>query len=214
MKIYFKISILVFITLFYSGRIIGQNSPGEISVNAGLGYSIILPLIASSGSSSGVSGTYPPAYNGIVDFGIMSRFSIGVGLCYESTTITTVNQFSPYGYYTGQPTKEIISRTNLGIRPLWHFGHTEKLDGYLGGRMGVSFWKQPDNSNSNFSLENGNFLLPTLQFVIGVRTFLTSDFGLHAEAAFGSPYFIEVGISFRFHGNFGYMNSIDNNNVK
>jgi hypothetical protein len=183
-----------------------QNQKGEFVASAGAGYSVLFAVISSLGSSSAnvtngtVSISTIPEINTTADYGLSDKFSLGLGIGYQSATIS-VNGFNDTANgYTNQNASVSISRLNIGIRPIFHFGSNPNIDFYLGFRVGVSIWSfGVSSTDPNYSF-GGKFTgaLPSFQALIGLKGYFSPLVGGHIEFAIGTPYLIEAGVSFRF----------------
>ena len=196
-----------------------QNSPNEMVVDGGIGMSLIPYLVDASCSANFSSGTYynnyvpytnssTPAFNGSLDYGIFNEFSLGAGFTYQSCTVN-VN-----GWYNGrtgllEDVTENINRLNVRLRGTahWDFSDDHKWELYGGAGIGYSIWTDQNNAhNSNFpsdapwNVVPGTTRLVSFQGFLGLRSYFTDNFGAHLEVALGSPYFIDLGISFRMGG--------------
>lgn len=187
-----------------------QNQQGEFVTSAGVGYSLIFAILSSLGTSSSnvtngnVSGSSIPEINVAGDYAFSSRFSLGLGVGYQSGGFKVANFYDSTNGLANQNASITVSRLNIGIRPLFHFGTKPNIDAYLGFRVGVSIWNLGVTStdpNYNFA---GKFTgaLPSFQALFGIKGYFTPVVGAHIELAIGTPYFIEAGVCFRF-GNTG-----------
>ena len=104
----FLVTVIAILFFLSPNTIKAQKSQGEWVVSAGLGYSIALQL-AKELDSDGTS--IPPLYFN-ADFGHSEHFSLGV--------CATHANFSSSNIFSGDPYS--VSRTNLGVRALFHFG--------------------------------------------------------------------------------------------
>ena len=187
-----------------------QNQQGEITVNAGAGYSLIFaiidPLVKASITSGNVTSNAPPVFNGTVDYAFNSWFSLGIGIGYQSITVN-INNFTdsnntPYLY--NQNASASVSRLNIGLRPCFHLGKNPNVDPYFGLKVGVSIWSfalTSTDPNYNLPLPYSG-TVPAFQAFFGLKGYFLPFMGAHFEIAVGSPYFIEAGLNFRF-GNTG-----------
>jgi hypothetical protein len=200
-KITITIAVIVGVLFFNSKEVNAQNREGQVVVDAGLGYSLIFAvpgILISDGSYSSHSAT--PAINATADYALLDRFSLGLGITYQSVTL---NYADYYNNVTGAPEtySTSISRLNIGIRPLYHFASRKRIDLYIGARFGLSIW---NNANANDPYNSGSSTysgtLPSFQALFGVRKYFSHHVGAHVEFALGTPYFMEAGISVKFGG--------------
>jgi len=146
-----------------------------------------------------------PVLFGSYDYGISNLFSIGVAGSYESWKVTVPGYTDPYGSSTGGPitygTSSLnISRVNIAIRPLFHFGSNENLDIYFGPRLGYTLWntdvKSTDPAVTGVGFGHGNVFSPAVLF--GTRYYFTPNIGLNFEISIGAPYAAALGVNFKF----------------
>jgi hypothetical protein len=184
-----------------AGTVSAQKYAGQLNVTAGASFSmtglLFTTLNNSIGNNTTVNTTSLPGLNGMLDYGISDRFSVGAAYYYQSWSgdwsevdSNGVNQNFDYS----------IKRQNVGLRALFHFGDNENLDTYAGARFGYSFWSTKTNSTGN--LDFGRFtsrLWP--QAIFGMRYFFSDFIGVNAEFAVGPPYYMMFGLNARFGGN-------------
>jgi len=187
-----------------------QNQKGEFVASAGAGYSVLFGVISSLGSvSNAASGgvlsiSTIPEINTTGDYGMSDHFSLGVGIGYQSCSITDDNFTDSSTGATGQNATVRISRLNIGFRPVWHFGNNPNIDFYFGMRVGVSIWSfGVTTTDPNFGFQ-GVFsgAVPSFQTFVGLKGYFSPVVGAHLELGIGTPYLVEAGLSFRF-GNTG-----------
>lgn len=193
-----------------SHQVKAQNQQGEFVASAGGGYSLIFAVLNSLGSYSNnvTGGTITsigiPEINATGDYALSSRFSLGLGIGYQSGGFTVKGFSDSSNGLVNQSATIDISRLNIGIRPIFHFGSNPDVDFYMGFRVGVSIW----NVGLTSTDPNFNFLgkftgtLPSFQALLGFKGYFSPVVGAHIEVAVGTPYFVEAGLSFRF-GNTG-----------
>jgi hypothetical protein len=110
-----------------------------------------------------------------------------------------------------------INRMSVGVRMLFHYGNSGRLDMYSGLRFGISKWSNSVTSNNpKFNFEdvvgtnevaNRDILglltgtLPQLQVIpFGLRGYITDNIGLGFETAIGSPYYASLSLNYRIGG--------------
>jgi outer membrane protein W len=143
-------------------------------------------------------------------FEYMISDNIGIGLEYTYASVkakykeenTTVNGFgssvTTINHYTVQLYKQrILGRINF------HFATTKQVDPYatIGFGYKVSLLKSNNpNDAESISAFNKNFsnLLPVaIRFGVGLRYFITPNFGLNVEAGIGGPS-VQGGVTVKF----------------
>ncbi len=179
---------------------------GSTTINLGAGYSYFLSQVnisALGGQASTVTNSSTPVLNGTLDYGYSHKITIGIGAAYQSATIHYMDYLNST---SGQQENfdEKLTRMNAGVRLLLHFSQEPKLDAYTGPRVGVSLWQDQNNADDpNFVAAKGSVVLPSFQWLVGLRGYVSSAFGLHLEFGIGTPYLVEGGITIKFGGTAG-----------
>lgn len=186
-----------------------NNQPDSKTITAGAGFSlagllirgfqnILVDSISANGSVGRVTRSSIPVLILSYDYTLAKHFSIGLAGSYQSWII----KIDPY-YNHGTPyagATLAISRSNLALRPLFHFGRNPDLDLYAGMRLGYTIWAvktdSPDPSVRSANSELGDNFAPA--FIFGIRHFFTHNIGFNSEASVGAPYTLAIGINFRF----------------
>jgi len=205
----------LFTTLFLLLTVLTVNAQNEdYKMTAGIhaGYSLtgaLAKLITDSDPTSTVNATATPAMQLTFDYGLSKLFSLGVAFSYQrigfdATDFTYVDQ----DFNTRTETfKTSYTRTQIAIRPLIHYGNSDKLDMYSGFRIGIL-----GRSFSDFESENGEELDETVfngsfglgsRFsgcitAFGIRYYFTDNIGAGLEINTGAPYIVNAGVSARF----------------
>jgi len=172
-----------------------KNLIGTINLNAGVGASFmtlaVLPILYSPQVL-----TETPAYNATLDYRVLSWLSFGVGIAYQSFT-----DIPEYGFDPAKWEVEKISRLNISGRLLYHLTNEKVVDCYIGVRIGESQWADDIislQSSTNPKIYTcGNFSRGSFQALVGVRLFLFYNLGFHFEFGIGTPYLLELGLTFR-----------------
>jgi hypothetical protein len=181
-----------------------------ITIDAGIGLSTmelaILVLYSNEfvGPGAGNFINQSPAFNGTVDYAVLKGFTLGIGGAYQ--WVTDNPYAPPINNVSETWAVERISRCNISLRAFYQFLKSNKMDFYLGIRVGESFYtdKMLSNNppdpyvtpvNTTFS---GDKSYGSIQGLLGVRVFPFYTMGFHAEFGIGTPYLIEGGLSFRF----------------
>jgi hypothetical protein len=192
-------------------KVQAQNNKGEFVASAGAGYSVLFAVLNSLGSYSSniTNGTITsngiPVISVAGDYALSDRFSLGLGVGYQSTGFTVTGFSDSSNGLTNQSATVDISRLNIGLRPLFHFGSNPNIDPYLGFRVGVSIWNVGSSSTDpNFNYASKlTGALPSFQALFGLKGYFTPMIGAHIEVAIGTPYLVEAGLSFKFGGTVG-----------
>ena len=113
-----------------------------------------------------------------------------------------------------------LNRLNVSLHTEYYVVQKNKFDLYLGGKLGVNSWWGKisfselkdyiaeiipfqfivDDINKNLIPSNENFhsIAISYQFTAGADYFFTKNIGLKGELAFGSPYWLNLGLNVRF----------------
>jgi hypothetical protein len=177
-----------------------NNMKGKVFISGGIGASTILwniyGLENGQTQNDGIIKAQSIVYNGAIDYGFFNFITIGAGVAYQ-----TANGVFETGnvHYT-----ENFSRLNLSLRLLNRTPLTDHFELYGGFRVGASYWTDiitpvPGPTSSGALTLNGNHVakFPSLQALIGFNFFI-GHIGINLEAALGTPYFIEGGLTIRF----------------
>lgn len=184
-----------------------QKYKGEVVINTNSALSLVGSVIRISFkvadfSIEGLDTKVSPALSGTIDVGVTDRISLGVGYFsqvakaewtgYTDTILDTVFH-GTFGLK--------VHRKNYGLRALIHFGNNDKIDPYFGFRAGFGQWKlTPSIANidlfDKLKFKSG----VTFQAIFGMRYYFLSFLGVNAELAFGFPYFMSAGLSWKFGG--------------
>jgi hypothetical protein len=189
--------------LLFNQKIQAQKLQNELVISAGSGYSLSMALVRSvintSLRASGFNEVKTiPIINAQLDYAVADNFSIGGAYSFHKWSVDETRMINDtlYNAQVG------LSRQNIGIRPLFHFGGDETLDLYAGGRLGYSVW------SGNYAIRNNygdnradNVRTPstfTVQFLFGVRKYFNDFIGVNFEVGLGTaPYFMAGGLSFK-----------------
>jgi hypothetical protein len=168
---------------------------GQLCVNAGIGESTIFTFLYSGQQAPLYNLSRSLVYNSMVDYGVSDKVMVGIGSAYQSGT-GSPEAMHELGY------TENFTRLNISARILYVVYSTRNMQVYCGFRGGVSYWTDvvtptPSAGSTVQTTIGNNIAYPSVQAPIGIRLF-AGPVGFHVEAALGTPYFMEGGISFRF----------------
>lgn len=145
-----------------------------------------------------------PGISTSIDVGLTPRFSVGGAYFVQSASAEWTSYTDTAGNtYTGEYYIR-LKRENFGLRALFHFGAEDDFDPYFGVRLGMSRWTSEIKieTGSNIDLFDEtvfrNRFLP--QAIFGVRYFFLPFLGVNTEIAVGFPYYLSLGVNFRFGG--------------
>ncbi len=139
------------------------------------------------------------------DHCLKNRVSLGIGFSQQQLKLTyTDTTFLPTGGYVADTYVDRITRINTGLRALYHFRKAPKnVDGYFGLRFSFTKWTQ-ESSNPNVTAGTWNFDdlfgqgRMRYQALFGFRYYPWKKFGLNTEFAIGPPYFLLVGMNWKW----------------
>lgn len=183
----------------------GQKEEGAIAVNAGVGYSffgLLGSLNFSVQDEFEIEGKATPVYTGAIDYGFDNNISIGLGGGYQavSQNIKNYSYIDANGNETTSSFKYEISRLNLGLRALYHFGNG-KIDAYSGAKIGMNYYsvdvETKDVDNPSW-LRTGGTSFGFQLIPIGVRAYVSNNLGIFFETGVGAPCLISGGICLGF----------------
>jgi hypothetical protein len=192
----------IFLLSLFMGSFVNQaysqgHKQGQLGVSANVGYNLtsLIARLVSIGSD-GV-GSVPPV-SGAIDYGVSDRFSLGLAATYQSIGLDVPDpDGSGPDLFNGN-----LTCTNIGIRPLFHFGGSEDLDFYAGIRVSTTIWAASAESNSpDFDpveeINRGRARRINLQPVAGIAYYFgNGPLGLNAEVA-TAPYLVAIGAKLR-----------------
>lgn len=180
-----------------------QKSEGTSVATLGLGYSFFNNIIKTSLESyTDVEVKSVPTIAFSFDHSLTDNFSIGVAGAYQNVSGEFTNTYFDANTVSQTETaKTTISRINLAIRPLFHYGSSDKLDMYSGLRVGYlirNVTVDSDDPNGDFldDLDGNRFALGLVPF--GMRYFFTDNLGINMDLQIGTPYVVSGGIAFQF----------------
>lgn len=162
----------------------------------------------------GTINTYgKPTWQGAYDFALNDWFSLGVAATYNRVGV----EFGGLDYHPNDSLSLMgdfdirVSRTTIVLRPLFHYGHFEKIDMYSGLRIGASVWTgsiKGEGSVEAFEFLKKDLKTPRLRFsgvvptaaltLYGIRYYPIPNVGIGAELNVGSPYMASASVNFRF----------------
>ena len=145
-----------------------------------------------------------PAFQVNYDYGFKKWFSLGGGISYQKFDVDF--QDLQYTEDTGEQNfvesaAIDVHRLNIGIRTLFHYGNSNRIDMYSGFRLGLTNWGI-SASSSDVGLEgdlNSVFgLLPSFQFIpFALRGYVTENLGIQFETGIGTPHMFAFGVNYR-----------------
>ena len=182
-----------------------QKEEGAIAINAGAGYSffgLLGSLNFSIQDEFEMEGKATPVYTGAIDYGYGEHISIGIGGGYQSVSqnIKNYTYIDANGNETTSNFKYEISRLNVGLRALFHYGNG-KVDAYSGGKIGLTYYSvdvETQNVDNPSWLRTGGPGFALQLIPVGVRAYVSNNIGIFIETGIGAPCFISGGICLGF----------------
>lgn len=217
MKTQFKvIPILALVLLSFAAQAQNTTHRSNFSVNVAestlglLWNSIEMDVTEIEGFESlSLDAKRRPALQMNYDHAIAKWFSIGVGsstqrfqVLAEAVPVSAENEPT-----ITRKAQLDIQRTNVAIRPLFHYVNKNRVDLYSGFRVGYTFYtgkaKLMQEGDQKLQAEVAG-LLPELSGIalqvipFGARFYITENLGLNAEFGIGSPHVVAAGVNYRF----------------
>jgi hypothetical protein len=198
-------SLLLGAAMCFAIHVGAQKKTGAIAFNGGVGYSffgLLGSLNFSIQDEFEVDGKATPVYFGALDYGYENNISVGIGGGFQSVSqnVRNYSYIDEFGDEIISDFSYEISRLNLGLRALYHYGNG-KIDAYSGGKVGLTYYRvQVDTKN----VENPSWLRSggagfALQIIpVGVRMYVSNNIGIFIETGIGAPSFISGGICLGF----------------
>ncbi|MBI3510294.1 MAG: hypothetical protein HY064_06495 [Bacteroidetes bacterium] len=150
---------------------------------------------------NGLSTKVGPGVQGTIDYAIIDHLSLGIAYFTQTAKASwTVYTDTIAGYSLSGTFNCSITRNNIGFRTLYHFGHNNYFDPYIGLRIGYSYWGISTNIEHFTQLAKFSHFIDMVwpQGVLGLRCNFAKYFGINIETALGFPYFFTGGINFQF----------------
>jgi hypothetical protein len=181
--------------------------PQSMAISGGIGVSTIsLVVPVNSGVAEGNPISIGPAYNFMLDYNSIRKFSAGIAIAYQQLSYVPGDNQG----YSQNAFIDNASRLNIGIRYLMHFSKVSYSDVYIGIRMGVSYWRDNESLNPNYHSSSPYVSAPipaspwtktkaSVQLLVGYKVYSLDNIGMQIEAGLGTPYYAEAGLTYRIH---------------
>lgn len=197
------VTLIILMISYHSG--FSQEKIYKSTVSIGVGQSMVKTLSDiflnnNTFDSTGLNYTALPAFYVNYDFQVNEFFSVGAAGSFQLFKLknTTTSEFVQ------------INRTNIGIRALFHYGKSDKMDMYSGVRLSTTMWDLStnitgdpsvtefvDDLNSSKFFNKAVVIAPQI-VAFGIKGYFTDMFGAHLEFSIGSPYYLSGGVNMRF----------------
>ncbi|PCJ66780.1 MAG: hypothetical protein COA58_04795 [Bacteroidetes bacterium] len=140
--------------------------------------------------------TKTPVFTIGADYTKGGNFSIGVITGYQRINLNVTDTFNNF-LESGD-----VNRFYLGIRGLWHYGKSDKIDLYSGVKIGIVAFSTgaisgPQAKKSVIKRENNRTRTSFGIIPIGARFLITDNLGGHIQMSIGAPTFLSVGMNYR-----------------
>lgn len=184
-----------------------QKYKGEVVINTNTAFSLMSSFIRISFRVAdydikGLDTKVLPAISGTADIGVTDRISLGIGYVNQAARATLTSYTDTVAdttYITDF--KFRARRNNFGLRVLLHFGNNDQIDPYFGFRVGYGEWNVSSTETVFELYDERKFKnIVTVQAVFGARYYFLPFLGVNGEMAFGFPYFLSAGLSWKFGG--------------
>ncbi len=190
-----KSTLSFFTLLLCVATLSAQTSQGQSVLSINGGFSLAGALFGLANLDDQVDASAPPALQLTYDHAVNNRISLGGGLSYQRFKLA----YSDYGE-DNEDFDLRVSRFNVGLRGLVHYGSNEELDMYSGVRVGLSNWSftgGPDDPEFDPPKTAGVTFAPQL-ILFGLRGYITEQLGFNGELGIGAPHVFTMGLSYRF----------------
>jgi hypothetical protein len=181
--------------------------PHSVSLNVGtslIGDLIRTTLKNDANVDENVTAKVTPAFQLNYDYRITNVISLGLAFSYQSIGAEVSNhQYTDgNGNVQTETYKVAYRRTNIGFRPLFHYGNMERIDMYSGLRLGYTMWnfKEDSNDPNNDPGDDAKIrsrFAPQL-ILFGMKGYFTEHIGANFEFAIGAPHYASGGLCYRF----------------
>ncbi|MFK7947709.1 MAG: hypothetical protein AB8G11_08970 [Saprospiraceae bacterium] len=203
MKNLMKVILPLFVLLICSHTTFAQNETYRKNIHIGTGFSLGAAMLSSMDTIGIHNITSSPALQFAYDKAINKRFSVGFAYSHQDFELEHSGfAYSFLGDEIATGTEALIAdvnRNNFAVRLLWHYVSRERLDMYVAGRYGFTYWKTDVNyigEIDDMTAREVVWFAP--QVALGLRYYVTPKVGFNIESAFGSPHFLNVGVNYRF----------------
>ena len=149
------------------------------------------------------TGSYGLTY----DYSVVNWFSIGLAAGFNTISLDAPNveiERDNGDIYNGAIEMR-ATRTNIAIRPLFHYGNKGRIDMYSGLRIGASIWTGKVVADSDLTPEDldlpgfrGTGAALGFQFIpFGLRGYVTENIGLGFELGVGPIHYAALQLNYR-----------------
>lgn len=202
-----KVILPLFVLLIFSQTTFAQNETYRKNIHIGTGFSLGAAVLSNPNADDVTIGihniTSSPAFQFAYDKAINKRFGYGFAYSHQDYELEHSGfAYSFLGDEIATGTEALIAdvnRNNIAVRLLWHYVSRERLDMYVSGRYGITYWKTDVNyigEKDDMTTREIVWFAP--QVALGLRYYVTPKVGFNIESAIGSPHFLNIGVNYRF----------------
>ena len=165
----------------------------HISIGNGIAGSVGIGIADSTLEQSK---TKTPVLTLGADFNPGGNFTVGIITGFQRINVTVNDTF---GNLREQGD---VNRLYIGVRGLWHYGKSDRVDLYSGLKIGVKLFATggitgPQAGRSVLEKRN-NRTNPSLGIIpIGARFLISDNFGAHIQMSIGAPTFLSLGVNYK-----------------
>ena len=194
MNLFRNFFLFALVILISVSSVFAQNDDFKSTISVDAGFSLVGAIFkaADLDPTATFSSYSIPAIEATYDYSIAKWFSLGAGVSYQMMGMEVD--------YQNENFKVKVSRLNFGVRPLFHYGNSGKLDMYSGFRVGMNKWgASVEDNGTTYKLDdyfNASYFGAQL-VLFGFRGYFTDNFGCNFELAAGSPHFLAIGLNYR-----------------
>lgn len=209
----FMFSAIMATMMMFSGVTQAQYRGGyESTAGINVGASVIGLLFRAINYADdpGWKATQIPTIQGVYDYRVAERFSVGAAASFSHIAVDYVNELIPNDLDGDLQNFEIsFTRINIAARGLFYYTTGQSFELYSGVRAGLNIWNiEVDSTDPDFAqgldpLGEAKMFArtaaPGFQLIgLGANIYPTDNIGLNFELCIGQPYFAAVGARFRF----------------
>jgi len=187
-----------------------QTKKGQFAISGNMGVSLlswkweyIIAESASTNVDAVVIDNAAPAFQGLLDYALLDKLSIGGAFSYQSVSnISKNNYVNTSGIIVTEDVVNTVTLMNFSYRILFHYLDNDKIDLYSGIRMGLNYYQNSNSSNDlNYHIDQTNmfneFGFAPQVIGLGIRMYIFEDLAVNTEVAIGYPSFFSFGLTYR-----------------
>lgn len=201
---------LLFLFIFISiSTTVAQNDEYRSVGSVAVGYSLtgaIVNALDDAIPDADVQIKSIPALQISYDYGLTKWLSVGLAGSLQTFKFD-VTDYSYVGDDGETKTEDFTSdfkRSTVGLRVLFHYANSDKLDLYSGLRINLTNRNiKTESTDPNFDIEEALAISNGTRFGVGItafglRYFITDNIGLGIETHIGAPYVANFNVNARF----------------